>query len=265
MTFPNFPPHMLRPTTPLSGGTPEPAPPGTLFAIGDQHGWAVPPRRFTLHFGRQEDDVHVPLGTDDEYISRYHGLFTCDGETWWLENRGKLPIQVPDGPMLLRGHGRAMRSGYTPLMIFSQRRRTHVLHVRVVGYERPAEHPYPTAESPTRQPDLFTLSRSEHLAMAALAHRYLRGEPHPQPATWKQAAQMLSAIPDGRQWPARSVETLVAALRDRLAIPFTSREEVNEPVGNTLNHNLIEALLRGAYLLPEDLAQFDGPVDSARG
>ena len=250
-----FPPHILPPSTPLSGGTPEPAPPGTIFVIGDHQGWAVPPRRFTLQFGREQDDVHVPIGIDDEYVSRQHGILVCDGENWWLENHGKLPIQVPDGPMLLRGHGKPMPSGYTPLMIFSEQRRTHVLHVRVVGHERPIADRKP--QGTTKNPNLYVLSKNEHLVMVALAQRYLRGESYPQPTTWRQAAEMLSAIPGGKQWSWKSIEYIVGNLRDRLAIPFTSREEVEEPVGNTLNHNLIEALLRGAYLLPEDLALVD--------
>jgi hypothetical protein len=261
-----FPPHPLPPSTPLSGGAPEPAPPGTIFVIGDERGWAVPPRRFTLQFGREEEEVHVPLGIDDEYISRQHGVFVCDGERWWLENRGKLPIQVPDAPMLLRGHGRSLCSGYTPLMIFSEKRRTHVLHVRVVGYEQPpADHkPAVRPGSTTKSPNLYTLSRSEHLAMVALAQRYLRGEPKPQPTTWKHAVDTLNAIPGGKQWTTGSLTYAVDVLRGRLAIPFTSREEVEEPVGNTLNHNLIEALLRGAYLVPEDLAQLERDVDGER-
>jgi hypothetical protein len=250
-----FPPHVLPPSTSLSGGVPEPAPPGTIFVMGDQQGWAVPLRKFTLQFGRDEDEVHVPIGIDDPHVSRQHGVFVCDGEQWWLENRGKLPIQIPDGPMLLRGHGRAVNSGYTPLMIVSQRRRTHVLHVRVVGHGRDSSERRPRTR--TKDTGFYTLGKAEHLVLAALAQRYLRGEPHPQPATWKQTADLLNGIPGQKEWTPRSVEYLVSAVRDRLAIPFTSRAEVTEPVGNMLNHNLIEALLRTACLLPEDLAYFD--------
>src|SRR5262249_12669874 len=128
-----FPPHILPAETSLSGRVPEQAPPGSIFVIGDQQGWAVPPRRFTLHFGRDEEEVHVPLGVDDPDISRQHGVFLGDGTRWWLENRGRLPIQMPDRSLLLRGHGCELASGYTPLII-AQRDRKHVLHVRLVGH-----------------------------------------------------------------------------------------------------------------------------------
>jgi len=64
--------------------------------------------------------------------------------------------------------------------------------------------------------------------LAALAQRYLRGETPPQPATWRQTADVLNRIPGEKEWTPRSVEYLVSAIRDRLAIPYTSREEVTE-------------------------------------
>ena len=77
--------------------------------------------------------------------------------------------------------------------------------------------------------------------------------------SWAQAADDLSRAPGaGRRWTARSVEHVVAAVRQRLAtgrspIPGILRGEMPEPVGNTLNHNLITALLRSATLTPHDL------------
>jgi hypothetical protein len=250
-----FPPHVLPPSVSLSGAMPPGAPPGAILVMGDQGGWAVPPRKFTLQFGRDEDEVHVPIAVDDPYVSRQQGVFGCDGHVWWLENRGRLPIQIPRHPMLLRGHACLMASGYTPLIIISQGNRTHLLHVRVVGGTCEASDRRPGTR--TKEAELYHLSKTEHMALAALAQRYLRGEPNPQPATWKQTADMLNLVPGPKEWNPRTVEHLVTAVRERLAIPFTSREEVGEPVGNTLNHNLIEALLRSACLLPEDLAFFE--------
>jgi hypothetical protein len=37
-------------------------------------------------------------------------------------------------------------------------------------------------------------------------------------------------------------------------VPGLVWEEVREPVGNTLNHNLLQALLRSPTLVPMDLA-----------
>jgi hypothetical protein len=148
-----------------------------------------------------------------------------------------------------------MTSGYTPLIITSQRGRTHLLHVRVVGHTREVFDRRPGIK--TKEADFYRLSKMEHLVLTALAQRYLRGEPSPQPATWKQTADTLNLMLGPKKWTPRTVEHLVTAVRDRLAIPYTSREEVGEPVGNTLNHNLIEALLKSACLLPEDLALFE--------
>lgn len=38
-----------------------------------------------------------------------------------------------------------------------------------------------------------------------------------------------------------------------------TREEVGEPVGNTLNHNLIMELLRSTTLVPSDLNLLETP------
>jgi pSer/pThr/pTyr-binding forkhead associated (FHA) protein len=81
-----------------------PAPPGTIFVLGAGGGFAVPPRKFTLHFGRDRDDIHVPVGIDDPYVSRLHGVIVGDGRDWWLRNKGKLPIRLPGEAMLLSGH-----------------------------------------------------------------------------------------------------------------------------------------------------------------
>ncbi|MEK8168822.1 hypothetical protein NKH77_00410 [Streptomyces sp. M19] len=37
-------------------------------------------------------------------------------------------------------------------------------------------------------------------------------------------------------------------------MPMLTREEVGDPVGNTLNDNLIHALLMSTTLVPQDLA-----------
>lgn len=77
-------------------------------------GFAVPPRKFTLHFGRAALDIEVPVGAGDRYVSRLHGVFTCDGTHWWLRNEGRLPIQMlGQEPLLLRGYEILMTAGYS--------------------------------------------------------------------------------------------------------------------------------------------------------
>jgi hypothetical protein len=39
----------------------------------------------------------------------------------------------------------------------------------------------------------------------------------------------------------------------RRGVPYLTREEVGEPVGNTLNDNLLRELVRSSALTPKDL------------
>ena len=262
----DFRPQALPPSTRrLAEGVP-PAPPGTIFALTDNGGYAVPPVRFALHFGRGIADVHVPVGVNDPFVSRLHGMFTCDGTRWAVRNIGRLPIQIPGEPMLLSGHESPVRPGYTPMLIGAPRRPSHLLEVHMVGWGA-AGAPAGT-ETETTPPEAHDLSGEERLVLVALAQRYLRGEPHPQPLSWKQVAADLNALGTvraGRAWTPKVAEHAVAAVRDRLArgrvpVPGITREEVGEPVGNMLNHNLIQALLRTATIAPDDLALVE-PAD----
>ncbi|GIG68113.1 FHA domain-containing protein [Phytomonospora endophytica] len=260
MALKEFLPRAIAPSSRrLADGVPS-APPGTMFARADAGGYAVPLRKFTLHFGRERGEVHVPIGVNDPSVSRLHGVLTCDGSEWWIRNTGRLPIEIPGEPMLLSGHESPIKSGYTPMLITSRRRPAHLLEIHLVGYGRGDSHEEPHAE--TRPPEVYDLRLPERLVLASLAQRYLRGERHPQPVTWRQVADDLNALPDGRSWSAKSVEHIVSQLRERLAsgrdpIPGILRGEVGEPVGNVLNHNLIQALLRTSTLIPEDLKLID--------
>ncbi|MGW6981128.1 FHA domain-containing protein [Streptomyces sp. NPDC054932] len=252
-----FVPQVLPATMPTLSGCLPKAPPGTIFVKSTQSGFAVPPRKFTLHFGRATDDVHVPIGADDPYVSRLHGVFTCDGQHWWLRNEGRRPIQLPGTEALLRGHERAMSPGYSALLIETRNRRSHLLEVHIVGH--PAAVDDGDSEGTTATDDVYDLSNAERLVLIALAQRYLRQERYPQPVSWKQVADDLSRAAPRRTWTARIAEHTVATVRKRLAsgrdpVAGLLREEgVGEPVGNTLNHNLIQALLKSATLLPQDL------------
>jgi hypothetical protein len=111
----------------------------------------------------------------------------------------------------------------------------------------------------TRPPPIYDLNLTERLVLTALARRYLAREPYPQPLSWKQVADDLNRLPNARDWTPKIAAHVVGAVRERLAVgpdpvPGIRREDgVGEPVGNTLNHNLILALLRSTTLLPEDL------------
>jgi hypothetical protein len=232
--------------------------PSTIFVVGTDGGYAVPLRAFTLLFGRARDDVHIPVGPHDPYIRRVHGRFVCDGRDWWLHNEGYLPIQAGEA-LLLQGNRMILDRGYTPLLIRSEQGRSHLLEAHVVDLPVPAREAAP--EDGTEFPEGHDLSPAERVVLASLAQRYLRGdEKKPQPVSWQQVADDMTRTVPGTRWTKKKVEHIVAKVRMRLAddprdpVPGLRWEEgAGGPVGNTLNHNLIQALLLRGTLRPEDL------------
>ena len=257
-----FPPQMLPPGSP-AGNDPE-APAGTIFVVGPERGYAVPPCRYTLLFGRDREDVHVPVGVDDPAVSRRHGVFTCPGpgSGWWLRNSGNLPIELPGGALLLAGHWRAVAPGYTPLVINSSPQRSHLVEVLIIG--GPGRHPRSTTKAETAPPEtVYELSAPERLVLTALARRYLEGhDDYPLPLTWEETATVANSSPYAtRTWNNRMVEHAVEDVRERLhrrGVRGLLREEVGQPVGSTLSVNLIRELLKTATLAPQDLALLPG-------
>jgi hypothetical protein len=252
-----FPPQMLPPGSPADK-VPQ-APAGTIFVVGPEGGYAVPPRRYTLLFGRDREDVHVPVGVDDPAISRRHGVFTCTGPggDWWLRNTGKLPIELPDGTLMLAGHWRIFTPGYTPLVINSSKKRSHLVEVRLI--DETDERPCSTTKAPTADPEtVYELSAQERLVLTALARRYLEGyDGYPLPLTWEDTARLVNDSPySTRIWTHRTVANTVEDVRERLhrrGVRGLLRDEVGEPVGSTLSVNLIRELLKTATLSAHDL------------
>lgn len=243
----------------LSCKPPVPAPRGTLFVLGPEGGYAVPPVKYTLRFGRNRGEVHVPVGADDATVSDVHGVFTCTGpdDGWWLRNTGRLPIELPDGVLMLTGHRRIIGPGYTPLMIISSRRRSHLLEIRLIdGLDL---RPSTTTSAPTADQETgYELSSQERLVLTALAKRYLEGhERYPLPLSWEGTAKLASSSPYAtRTWSTRTAAHTVEDVRERLhrrGVPGLVREELSEPVGTMLNVNLIRELLKTATLTPDDL------------
>ncbi|PYC88020.1 FHA domain-containing protein [Streptomyces tateyamensis] len=235
------------------------APPGTIFVLGPEGGYAVPPRRYTLLFGRDREDVHVPVGVDDPTVSRRHGVFTCTGtdDNWWLVNTGNLPIELPDGKLMLTGHRRIVERGYTPLVINSSKRRSHLVEVRVVdGDDR---HPRATSGAETVGPEtVYELSAQERLVLTALARRYLEGQDaFPMPLAWEDTARLVNSSPYAtKSWTHKSVANAVEDVRERLCrrgVRGLTRDEIGEPVGSMLSVNLIRELLKTATLNAQDL------------
>jgi len=259
-----FPPQML-PGSPADK-YPE-APAGTIFVVGPERGYAMPPSRYTLLFGRDREEVHVPVGVDDPAVSRRHGVFTYhgSGSGWWLRNNGNLPIKLPGRDLLLTSHERALAPGYTPLVINSSRQRSHLVEVRVLGEPGPDPRAIPgDPGDPTVPPEtVYELSAPERLVLTGLARRSLEGhDDNPPPLTWKETARVANSSPYAtRVWNENTVADTVERVRKRLhdlGVYGLIEEEVGQPVGSTLSVNLIRELLKSATLGPQDLALLPG-------
>lgn len=242
----------------LARGLP-PAPAGTLFVLGQRGGIRVgPDTPFTVVFGRNEPEVHVCVGEDDPRMSRQHGILRREGSRWTIRNTGQVPIRFPGSQLVLSGHEEPLPVAYTPLFIRTAPGREHLLEVRIAG-------PTPAAaqvghDASTRVPDVWKLSAREHLVLVVLGQRYLRHEAHPQPLTWGGVADALRERQPGAGWTPKRAEHVVGTVRERLAhrnIAGLTREEVGEPVGNALNHNLLVEMLLSATLVPPDLRLLD--------
>jgi hypothetical protein len=253
----HFPPQMLPPGSPA--GKVQSAPAGTIFVLGPEGGYAVPPRRYMLLFGRDRDDVHVPVGTDDPSVSRRHGVFACagpDGE-WWLRNTGKLPIELPDGALMLTGHARLIHPGYTSLVINTSRHRSHLVEVRVTD-EADREHRSTTTTETVDPETMYGLSPQQRLVLTALAKHYLEGhETYPLPMTWEDTARLVNASPySTKTWTKKTVANTVEDVREilrRRGVRGLLRDEVGPNVGAALSVNLIRELLKTATLSAQDL------------
>jgi hypothetical protein len=249
----------LAPRDSLARGVPD-STPGTLFATSISGGITVGPNNGrTILFGRNRDDVHVCIGETDQRVSRQHGRLTCQDSQWWVHNTGQAPIRLPGAQLLLREEEPLpVAIGYTPLFIRGSHGREHLLELYVAGDE--GGRPGPRYLDPTIPPKPWPLSDRERLALVALGQRYLLHDRFPQPLAWSQAEGLLREVQPTAGWTNKVVAHLVEAVRLRLSragVPMLTREEVGEPVGNTLNHNLLQELMSSTTLVPTDLVLLD--------
>lgn len=247
---------LLAPDTgSLSRGLP-PSPAGTLFALGERGGIMVEPdASFMVIFGRNEPEVHVCVGVGDRAVSRQHGLFRREAGRWSVRNTGQLPIRMPGSHLLLSGQEEPPATAYTPLFIRSHPGREHLLEARVSPALTAASLTEDSSAS-TRHAVVWELSGHERLVAVVCAQRYLRHEAYPQPLSWSQVAHQLTELRPGQNWTAKRAEHVLGRVRKRLAdqaVPGLTRDEIGEPIGNTLNHNLITELLLSTTLVPPDL------------
>jgi hypothetical protein len=173
-----------------------------------------------------------------------------------LYNTGRLPIRFPGSRLVLGGDQAQLPAGYTPLFVVSSRQE-HLLEVRIA-----ASAPVPgpgVGQGPDEEThgEVRRLSPEEKLVLVCLAQRYLRLEFHPQPLTWAQVAFELGELRPSERWSPKRAAHIVAGVRKRLSkedrVPGLLEEEVPQPVGNALNHNLITDLLVTTTIVKSDL------------
>ncbi|KUM99637.1 hypothetical protein AQI95_38490 [Streptomyces yokosukanensis] len=236
--------------------------PGTVFALALTGGITLRPGEGReVLFGRNRPEVHVCLGEDDPRVSRHQGTLAHRGGRWWLSTSGRLPIRCTEGRLLFRGEEPLpLTTGYTPLFVQGSQGREHLLEVFVSGAAD--ERPRARHADVTRPPRVWVLTAPEKLALVVLGRRYLLHEPRPQPLTRRQTAAQLDELQPSAGWTDKRVEHIVNAVRARLShdgVPYLTREEVGEPVGNALNDHLLRALLASTTLVPMDLALVEAP------
>lgn len=243
----------------LALGVPDSVP-GTIYALSITGGITVRPREGrTIVFGRNRPDVHVCVGENDRRVSRHHGSLTHHSDHWWVQTTGKLPLRLPGSRLLFANDEPIpLTGGYTPVFVRGSSGREHLLELYVTGLEGlqpPSRH-----NEPTQPPRTWKLTLAEKLTLVVLGQRYLLHEAHPQPLSWRQAAEHLAELQPDAGWTAKRVEHNVVAVRARLSkdgVAGLTRDEVGEPVGNTLNHNLIRELMESTTLVPPDLGLLD--------
>ena len=122
----------------------------------------------------------------------------------------------------------------------------------------------PTGNLPIRFPgsDFLLQHQDEPLSRGytRLAQRYLLHSPHPQPVVWADVVAELKHVRPDVNWTEPMVQGRVLGVRKRLravGVEGLHSDEVEPPIGNALNHNLIIALLAKAVLTPQDLRLLD--------
>ena len=246
-------------------------PAGTLCVLGEHGGVQVGPATGrTVRIGRNVGEVDVPVGPHDDAVSRVQATVTFDGRCWRLTNVGVLPIRLPGSEMLLAGQDEPLPRAYTPVFIKGLGGREYVLELRVtrsvVSSSHRATRPA-RCTTTTRIPDGWLLNDVERLVLISLAQRYLRRDSGPQPQPWAAVVAELSEVRPDVRWTEKMVQERVRRVRERLGqagVPGLLGRDVAPPLGNTLNHNLIVALLEAAVLTPRDLSVLDDAGESGQ-
>lgn len=211
-------------------------------------------------FGRNRPLVHLALGVDDLRISREHGLLRFDDGRWWVHNGGRTAIRLPSGTELRPGDPPVpLAAGYTLLTVLGSPGREHALEVRVSGPEPGGTSALPP-DAHTYEPPVWPLDPDERRVVVLLARRYLQGDSRPMPQSWRQVGEGMQALAPEAGWTHRRAEHTVRAVRERLSAAGVAgllAEEVEPPVGNALNENLVAELVRSRSITAADLDALD--------
>ncbi|RZS32643.1 hypothetical protein EV193_11119 [Herbihabitans rhizosphaerae] len=234
--------------------------PGSLSARAVTGEITVTPDRGPVRFGRNKPDVEICIGEDDLLVSRQHGVLTHRSGRWWVTNLGRTPIRMTNFMMLYsRAEPVPLGSGRTPLYLRGSDSREHVLELFVAGAE--GGTPPPRYGYDTVVPRPWCLDEEERLAVVVVGQNYLLNEPQPRPLARQSAADLLNDLRPDDQWSDRRVERVIARVRTKLSnggVPFLMREELEEPIGNSLTENLMRELVQSTTLTPSDLDLLDG-------
>lgn len=220
---------------------------------------AEPVEGATIRFGRNRPEVDICVGETDLRVSRQHGLLTRHAGQWWVRNTGQLPIRLPRTRLLFKDEDPLLLpDGYTLLFVRGSRDREHLLEVYVAGED--GGPPTTVHSAATVQPKRWRLSDDEHQLLVVLGQRYLLHEANPQPIGRQHVAETMAELQPDSAWDVKRVDRVIADVRQRLSaagVHGLCREEVGEPVGNALNHNLLSELVLSTTLVPPDLALLD--------
>jgi hypothetical protein len=234
--------------------------PGAVFALALSEGATfLPEPDKIVRFGRNRPEVEVCIGEDDLRVSRQHGIIRHRQGHWQVSNTGQMPIRLPAGRWLFKGdQPEPLAAGYTPLFVRGSRGREHVLELYVIGPD--GECPEALHGAVTHPPRRYWLTPEEKLVLVVLGRRYLAQEDFAQPLARRQVAEQMAELRPDVAWDERKVERVIAPVRLRLhrdGVRGLVKEDLQEPIGNMLNHNLIQALITSATLVPSDLTMLD--------
>lgn len=235
--------------------------PGSIFALALSAGATLPPGSSDrIRFGRNRPQVDLCVGEDDLRVSRQHGVIGCREGFWEVTNTGRLPIRLPADRWLFPDtEPLPLTPGYTPLFVRGSRGREHLLEVYVIDTD--GRCPDTLHGAVTYAPDRYCLDDEEKLVLVVLGQRYLAQQQFAQPLTRKQVAEELTTLRPDIAWDEKKVDRVIEPVRIRLhdkGVEGLTKAELDQPIGNMVNHNLIQALMANATLTPADLALLDG-------